>query len=130
VAEWGTRDADARRVRLLAADGLRVLGECGRAEELYVQIAAAFQDQANVDARTVTAICRLRAAECGLAFGKGGPALAALTAGDIIIRSLPQNLAADVRAVWYDLVTNLRELRYEQQVHEVLADLGYSVPEA
>ncbi|MEU1995506.1 serine/threonine-protein kinase [Nocardia gamkensis] len=122
--QWGPRREEARRARFLAAEGLRVQGECGRAEDLYRQIADDLDGGATVEDLVAVAICTLRAAECGLAFGNSDPALSALGELDATIAVLPAERAGEVRAVWSELVTNLRELKYVEQVEGVLRDLG------
>ncbi|MFC8383569.1 serine/threonine-protein kinase [Nocardia sp. NPDC057272] len=122
--EWGPRREEARRARFLAAEGLRILGECGRAWQLYLQIADDLVGSATVGDGITVAICRLRAAECGLAFGEGGPALRLIAELNPTIVALPAVEAREVRAVWLELVTYLRELRYGSQVDDVLRELG------
>ncbi|MBF6323883.1 serine/threonine protein kinase [Nocardia cyriacigeorgica] len=122
--EWGPRREEARRARFLAAEGLRIQGECGRAEDLYRQIADDLEGGTTVDDQVTVAICRLRAAECGLAFGNSEPALTTLGELDSTIAALSPESAGEVRAVWAELVTYLRELKYVEQVEDVLRHLG------
>ncbi|MFJ9369831.1 serine/threonine-protein kinase [Nocardia sp. NPDC101769] len=121
--QWGPHRAEARRARLLAAEGLRLEGECGRAEELYTQIAHDLAADRTSEAAMTATLCRLRAAECGLAFGRSEPALTALVEGHAAIACLSGGLAAPIREAWSELVTYLRELRYGPEVEKVLDEL-------
>ncbi|MFQ6230117.1 serine/threonine-protein kinase [Nocardia sp. NPDC002869] len=123
--EWGPRRPEARRARFLAAEGLRVRGECGDAEQLYREIAADLAGGSSPEERKAAAIALIRAAECGLAFGRSGQALRTLAEQDATIAGLPDPIAAAVREVWSELVTYLRELKYVEQVAEVLGELGH-----
>lgn len=74
-AEWGVRRPVVARVWRIAAEGLRLAGECGDAARLYDGPAGELEPGDGENAVAARAVAQLRAAECRLAFGEIDAAL-------------------------------------------------------
>lgn len=119
-AELGFRNARVVRIWGLAAEGLRLLGECGRAAEFYRDL---LDDSS--DARTPAALAdrtrwALRFAECRLFFYEIAGAVEALREAAPVIARLPVDLAAPVREARSELEANVRECSTDPDIDELL----------
>jgi hypothetical protein len=122
--EWGPARPLVRKVHRLAAEGLRQIGDHGRAAPLYQQLADDQLRSRDPRDREAAVVWRLRAAECRLPFGEGASALDALHEGARAAAStLPEGLAAEVRAVCRELEARLVALGYREQVQRLLERL-------
>ncbi|MRH92121.1 protein kinase [Nocardia sp. SYP-A9097] len=110
--EWGPARPLVRRVWRLAAEGLRVLGDCGRAAPLYQQMAEDLAHSRDPRDQAAALIWRLRVAECRLPFGNGDLAVETLRETVTAAEALPERDAEMVRAICRELDTNLTESGY------------------
>ncbi|RMI32693.1 serine/threonine protein kinase [Nocardia stercoris] len=117
--EWGPTRLLVRRVWQLAAEGLRVLGDCGRAVTFYQQMSDDLERNRDPADQAAAMIYKLRIAECRLPFGDGNFAIETLADIATRIPTLPASAAHDVRAVWSELETNLDELGYKSPVQKM-----------
>ncbi|MFF3497309.1 serine/threonine-protein kinase [Streptomyces sp. NPDC002795] len=113
--EWGSRRPLVQRVWSLAAEGLRLAGDCGAAADLYRGIADGLVHGDGPEARAERGILRLRVAECRLAFGEIEAAIGVIEETGYLAARLPAPLGARVDVV-------LREV--ELDVTERLAEPG------
>ncbi|MEU4083101.1 serine/threonine-protein kinase [Streptomyces aureus] len=98
-AEWGSRRPLVRRIWELAAEGLRLTGDCGGAARLYQGIAEELVHGDGPQERADRAVLRLRLAECRLAFGEIEAAIRVIEESGHIAAGLPGLLAARVEEV-------------------------------
>jgi hypothetical protein len=97
--EWGTRRRVVRRMWRLAAEGLRLAGDCGSAARLYQATADHLVRGEAPEDRAERAVLHLRAAECRLAFGEIAAAVATVDEAARVVAGLPDPLAAKVAEV-------------------------------
>ncbi|WP_406351729.1 serine/threonine-protein kinase [Streptomyces sp. NBC_00658] len=107
--EWGSRRPLVRRVWELAAEGLRLAGDCGGAARLYHGIAADLVHGDGPQERADLAILRLRVAECRLAFGEIEAAIGAIEAAGHVAAGLPEPLATRVEEVRHEVDLDVTE---------------------
>ncbi|MEV5486974.1 protein kinase [Streptomyces bobili] len=97
--EWGSRRPLVRRIWELAAEGLRLTGDCGTAARLYQGVAEELVHGDGPQERADRAVLRLRVAECRLAFGEIEAAIRAIEEAGRTAAGLPSLLAARVEEV-------------------------------
>ncbi|MEV5796601.1 serine/threonine-protein kinase [Streptomyces collinus] len=97
--EWGSRRPLVRRVWELAAEGLRLTGDCGAAARLYQGVALELVHGDGPQQRADRAVLRLRVAECRLAFGEIEAAIQTIEEAGRIAAGLPGLLATRVEDV-------------------------------
>lgn len=110
--EWGSARPLVRHVWRLAAEGLRILGDCGRAAPLYQQMADDLAHSRDPQDQATALIWRLRVAECRLPFGESDLAVETLREAVAAAATLPPQEAETVRAIYRELDTNLNESGY------------------
>ncbi|MGW0419158.1 serine/threonine-protein kinase [Streptomyces sp. NPDC003015] len=97
--EWGSRRPLVRRLWELAAEGLRLTGDCGGAARLYQAIAEELVHGDGPQERADRAVLRLRIAECRLSFGEIEAAIRVIDEAGRIAAGLPGLLAVRVEEV-------------------------------
>jgi serine/threonine protein kinase len=108
-SEWGSRRPLVRRVWQLAAEGLRLAGDCGGAARLYQGIADDLVRGDGPQERADRTVLRLRVAECRLAFGEVEAAIGVVEAAGRVAAGLPASLAARVEEVRREVDTDVTE---------------------
>lgn len=108
-AEWGARRPLVRRVWELAAEGLRLTGDCGGAARLYRGIAADLVHGEGPQERADLAVLRLRIAECGLAFGDIEAAIGTVEDAGRVAAGLQTPLAERVENVRKEVDLDITE---------------------
>lgn len=107
--EWGARRPLVRRIWDLAADGLRIAGDCGGAAHLYESIADDLVRGEGPRERADQTVLRLRVAECRLAFGEIEAAIRVVEEAGYLAAGLPAPLAAQVEEVRREVDLDLTE---------------------
>ncbi|MGW1541385.1 hypothetical protein ACWCPM_14305 [Streptomyces sp. NPDC002309] len=108
-AEWGVRRPVVARVWRIAAEGLRLAGECGDAAKLYDGLAGELEPGDGENAVAARAVARLRAAECRLAFGEIDAALRVITDCLSLAGELPAQLAKRITDVCSEVTVDVEE---------------------
>lgn len=108
-AEWGVRRPLVSRVWRVAADGLRLAGQCGEAATLYDGLAGDLVPSRGDDGVLARATARLRAAECRLAYGRPDAALRVLDECRSLAATLPEAMAAKLIEVCDEVAVDLDE---------------------
>jgi serine/threonine protein kinase len=106
--EWGHRSL-VREVWLLAAEGLRLAGDCGGAAPLYDELAHRLVRGDTPHERAERAVLRLRAAECRLAFGEIAAALTVIDETRTLTATLPAAQASRVDQVCREVAVDVAE---------------------
>ncbi|MGW6092849.1 serine/threonine-protein kinase [Streptomyces sp. NPDC055157] len=117
--EWGSRRPLVRDVWLLAAEGLRLLGDCGGAAELYDGLVGGLVRGDTPPDHAQRAVLALRAAECRLAFGEISASLTVLDEAKDLAAVLPVEQAA-----WVEKVLREVELDVAERCAEPEANSG------
>jgi eukaryotic-like serine/threonine-protein kinase len=126
--QWGQADPLVRSLRMTAADGFRILGNCQEAAAHYqevVDISAAGDDPAH---RADALEARLGLGECRIPFGDLAPALHALAETIGMLPRLAPDRARPLAARCKEVALELQELRYDE-ARTVLGQLGECYPE-
>ncbi|WP_327393172.1 serine/threonine protein kinase [Streptomyces sp. NBC_01186] len=108
-AEWGSRRPLVRRVWELAAEGLRLSGDCGGAARLYQGIADDLIRGEEPQERADRMMLRLRVAECRLAFGEIEAAIGTVEDAGRVAAGLPTPLAGEVEDVRREVDLDITE---------------------
>ncbi|OMI40255.1 serine/threonine protein kinase [Streptomyces sparsogenes DSM 40356] len=108
-AEWGSRRPLVRRIWELAAEGLRLAGDCGGAARFYQGIADDLIRGDGPQERADRAVLRLRVAECRLAFGEIEAAIGVVEVAGHVAAGLPMSLASQVEKVRREVDTDIAE---------------------
>ncbi|MFG2452672.1 protein kinase [Streptomyces sp. NPDC048512] len=108
-AEWGVRRPVVVRVWRIAAEGLRLAGECGGAARLYDGLAGELGPGDGENAVAARAVARLRAAECRLAFGEIDAALRVIADCLSLAGELPAQLAERITDVCSEVTVDVEE---------------------
>jgi len=122
--EWGSARPLVRKVWQLAAEGLRILGDCGRAAPLYQQMADDLANSQDLQDQATVLIWLLRVAECRLPFGDSDLALETLREATMAAKALPVQAADEVREVCQELKTDLNESGHSAEVQRLEDELG------
>ncbi|MFF8841408.1 serine/threonine-protein kinase [Streptomyces sp. NPDC015127] len=107
--EWGVRRPLVARVWQVAADGLRLAGECGEAATLYDGLAGGLGPVGGDEGLLARATARLRAAECRLAFGQLDAAVRELDECRRLAMTLPETLARQLTEVCDEVAVDIDE---------------------
>ncbi|MEV7234109.1 serine/threonine-protein kinase [Streptomyces sp. NPDC051020] len=107
--EWGAKRPLVRDVWLLAAEGLRLLGDCGGAAGLYDGLGRELVCGDAPRDRAERAVLALRAAECRLAFGEISAALVVLDETKALAAALPAPQAAWVEQIRSEVELDVSE---------------------
>ncbi|MCS7484810.1 serine/threonine-protein kinase [Umezawaea endophytica] len=121
--QWGPARPLVRQVWRLAAEGLRILGDCGRAATFYQQMLDDLAHSRSPQDQATALIWRLRVAECRLPFGDSDFALETLFEVATAGRALSSQTARGVQDVCRELETELNELGHSVEVQRLLKRL-------
>lgn len=121
--QWGPARPLVRQVWRLAAEGLRILGDCGRAATFYQQMVDDLARSRAPEDQATALVWRLRVAECRLPFGDTDFALETLFEVATAARALSSEPSGRVQDVCRELETELDELGHGADVQRLLERL-------
>lgn len=117
--QWGPARPLVRRAWRLAAEGLRIVGDCGRAAILYQQMSDDLVRSYDSRDQATALVWRLRVAECRLPFGDSALALETLYEAVTATAALPEQAAREVTDLCQELETQLTELNHTADVQQL-----------